>query len=197
MVEIMHEQFVPQLNEFIELLKKTQTMHVDYIVKLSDLQKELRYENEKLKKSWQLEDKPVLVNEGEFLEFIQKQVQYCQDLEKQLKLFRGFYKDHIEDTNLMLGRVSNHWGGYIESIGVQYLLNYLRKNHQAHTFIEKFKRYWHKSRNIEIDLLALSNSHVYHVEVKTHLKSEFLIPLQVNLSKFKENVLEYSHLEYV
>lgn len=194
LIKAMKEVFLPQLNEFTELLKETRKIHTDYIIQLSDWQKELLHQNQKLIISWQMADKPPLMNDSAFKAFIQEQLTYCKDFEKKVKAFRVVYSDHIEDTNFMIGKLSNHWGGYIESIGVLYLLNSLRKQFAVHTFIEKFKRYWHKSRNVEIDLLAFNDTHIYIVEAKSQLKEEHLDQFQKILSKFKENVPEYSHL---
>jgi hypothetical protein len=190
----MREIFIPQLNEFTELQKQTHKVHVEYIMSLSKWQNNLLEQNQKLKERWKTMTKPALVNDKEYKAFIDEQLAICNIFAQEIKKLRVVFGDHIEDTNFMLGKISNHWGGYVESIGVRYLVDYLRKQYGTHTFFEKFRRYWHKSRNVEIDLLATSETHVYIVEAKSQLKIEHLAKFQKMLDKFKENVPQYGHL---
>ncbi len=195
MDKVMEEEFVPRINTFIEMHKEARKMHADYIVTLSDWQKSLIHENKNLKAELQVLNKPEAVSDTLFKMLIENQVLKNEDFEGAMTEFRTAYNGYIHDANLALGRLSNHWGGYIESVGVEYLLNMLRKEFQVHTFVQKFKRYWHKSKNIEVDLLALSDDTCFFVEVKNHLKEDLVPKLTTNLEKFREKVPEYGHLK--
>ena len=129
--EGMRELFIPQLNEFTELQKQTHKIHVEYILSLSKWQKNLLEENEKLKERWKSAVKPGWVDDKPFRVYIEEQLSACKTFEQEVKKLRIVFGDHIEDTNFMLGKISNHWGGYVESIGVRYLLDYLRKHYNT------------------------------------------------------------------
>ena len=184
----MQEAFIPQLNEFTELLKSVHGIHAAYIKELAAWQKEIREEHA------MLADTGLLPNDAGSAA-LQLYKERHADFEKSMKAFRTIFQQQIDDTNIMLGRISGHWGGYIESIGVQYMLNMLRKEHGVHTYIEKFKRLWGKTKNVEIDLLATSDTHLYIGEVKNQLKPETFSQMLIIMEKIKEKLPEYSHLK--
>ena len=116
-------------------------------------------------------------------------------MENQAKTFGAIFQNAIDDTNFQLGMLGTHWGGYLEQIGVQFMLNTLRADYGVHTSFQKFKRFWHKTRNVEIDLLALNDTTAYVVEVKNQLKETSFIQMLATLDKIKEKVPEYAHLK--
>ena len=196
-MEQMNEVFVPKLNAFIELLKETQQIHVDHLMLLSRWQLALRDGGSELEKvlRFSLMNDALTEEASNAIAGLTANHQNVALFEKSLKAYREIYRQHIEDTNFQLGMFSTHWGGYIENLGVQYMLNSLRKEYGVHTSFQKFKRYWHKSRNVEIDLLAISDTHAYVVEVKNQLKPAAFIQMLTILDKIKQKVPEYAHLQ--
>lgn len=188
-MEAMKETFIPALNAFTELLKESYKIHADHIVQLGEMQKHLLAENTRMKQHAEL-----TLEQGRTDNLTKDLINYCTAFEKSAKAYRGIFQSHVDDTNFMLGSISSHWGGYIEKLGVQILLNLLRKDYGVHTFIEHFKRYWHKSKNVEIDLLALSDTHVYIVDVKNQLNENSFKQMLISMEKMKEQVPEYNHL---
>jgi hypothetical protein len=195
-MENPNELFTNRLGAFIELLKDTQKRHAEYTLRLGEWQKNMLDENSRMQR---LAAVKLELNEvsdyDQQQEFFQQQIEDAKEFEKAAKAFRTIFQRHIDDTNFQLGMYSSHWGGYIEGLGVQYMLNTLRKEHGVHTSFQKFKRYWHKSKNVEIDLLAVSDTHAYIVEVKNQLKEETFVQMLKILDKIKEKVPEYAHLK--
>jgi len=183
----MQEKFIPRLNRFSELLKETYSFHIENILRLDAVQKDLLAAKNRLQDQEQLT--AVLPDTS-----VAKYLAECSDFEKSIKAWQTLFHKHITDTNLQLGLLSSHWGGYIEHIGVQFMLGTLKREYKVHTTFQKFKRWWHKSRNVEIDLLAISDTHAYVVEVKNQLKEETFKQMLVILEKIKEKVPEYEHL---
>lgn len=190
----MKENFVPRLNEFTELLKSVYAMHAENIVKLGKVQKDLRAQNDKLREEIKKTRELKQYNEKQ----MNRQLSQLYNLSsvwqgamgEQRKAFQYF----IHRTNEQLGSFSSHWGSYLETLGVQYMLNTLKKDFGMHTSIQKFKRCWHESRNVEIDLLGISDTHAYVVEVKNKLKEETFKQMLITLDKIKEKIPEYAHL---
>lgn len=191
----MTEQFVPQLNEFTELLKEMRNAHAAHIVTLSAMQKDLQQNQKIMIAGLRLESEGNPIAEATIpRKTIEQFMEDCHTFEEKMKVFRTIFQKQIDDTNIALGGISGLWGGYIENIGVQYMLNSLRKDFGVHTWFQKFKRYWHKSRNVEIDLLALSDTHAYIIEVKNQLKPEGFSQILTILDKMEEHLPEYNHL---
>ncbi|TKC57612.1 hypothetical protein FBD94_20245 [Pedobacter hiemivivus] len=188
--------FPAKLNAFTELLKSTQKSHVTHLLQMVDWQKSLKNTHQTLLKLLNQPDIPTaLADNKELQNLIPDYKQEVLDFEESAKAFRVLFNQHINDTNYQLGMFSSHWGSYIESLGVQYMLNYLRKHHGVHTSFQKYKRFWHKTRNVEIDLLALSDTHAYVIEVKTQLKPETFTQLQKIIDKLGAQVPEYAQLQ--
>lgn len=191
----MTEQFLPELSLLSEKIKEANRAHAEHIVTLGAMQKELLQDQKIMLAQLRLEAEANPVGaEPAFRKKTEEFMEACEDFENAMKAFRKSFQQQIDDTNFALGSISNLWGGYIENIGVQYMLNSLRKDHGVHTWFQKFKRYWHKSRNVEIDLLALSDTHAYIIEVKNQLKSETFTQVLTVLDKINEKVPEYKDL---
>jgi hypothetical protein len=192
-MENTNDIFLSRLGAFIELLKDTQKIHMEHILRLGEWQKELLDENTRMQKMAAV--KMELSQAPAEQEFFRQQIEGAKQFDKAARAFRTVFQEHIDDTNFQLGMYSTHWGGYIEGLGVQYMLTTLRRDHGVHTSFQKFKRFWHKSKNVEIDLLAISDTHAYIVEVKNQLKDETFIQMLKILDKIKEKVPEYAHLK--
>ena len=195
-MENPNEIFITRLSAFMEMLKDTHKVHVEHIVRLGEWQKKLMDENTQIQKQAAIElELSKMPGYPQPVEFFQQQIEDAREFEKAAKAFRTIFQQHIDDTNFQLGMYSTHWGGYIEALGVQYMLTTLRRDHGVHTSFQKFKRFWHKSKNVEIDLLAISDTHAYIVEVKNQLKEDTFIQMLKILDKIKEKVPEYAHLQ--
>jgi hypothetical protein len=195
-MQLTPNEFTKKLNAFSEMLKETHHLHAENIVRLGKMQKELAAANKILMDNLTLptmEESEDLIQKQKLL--IQEQVRLCKSFEITCKTQRPIFQQFIDDTNLQLGMFSSHWGGYIEWLGVQYMLATLKRDYAVHTTIQKFKRWWHKSRNVEIDLLAISNTHLYVVEVKSQLKEETFLQMLTILEKIKDHLPEYGHLK--
>ncbi len=189
------EQFIPQLNEFSERLKEMRSAHAEHIVTLGGMQKELQQNQKIMIAGLRLEAEGNPIAEATIpRQTIEQFMADCATFEGEVKKLRTIFQQHIDDANIALGGISGLWGGYIENIGVQYMLNSLRKDYGVHTWYQKFKRYWHKSRNVEIDLLALSDTHAYIIEVKNQLKPEGFAQMLTIIDKMEEHLPEYNHL---
>jgi len=195
-MEEMYKTFIPNLNEFSKMFKEIQSLHVKHIVDLSEQQKFIREDLKDLRKDLEIESKKQQLNDvnieqtPKYIEIENK----IQTSEKHIAAFRQIYQQYIKDTNTLLGRVSNHWGGYIEQVGVEFILNILRNDYGVHTWYQKYKKYWHKSKNVELDLVAFNDTHVYIIEVKNILKPEAIKQVLTSLDKIKEHVPELNHL---
>jgi hypothetical protein len=187
----MTEKFVPTLNQFTVLLKQNYALHLEHIRHLelnaNALISQLKTTIEVVKENDTTEINQLL-NVPDY-------VGHLKILQRQINDTKQDYWTYIKATNTMLGSFSNHWGGYIENIGVQYLLNLLRMEYGVHTTIQKYKRWWHKSKNVEIDVVGLSDTHLFIGEVKNQLKEESLKQLFTILEKIKEKVPEYANLQ--
>lgn len=194
-MNLMKESFIPRLNEFTELLKAAHALHADNIKRLGAWQKELYDENEKLRQQLKSQYAEHQYRNPAGTNAIAKQLSYTNSFKEASKEGREYFQQLLQDTNEQLGSFSSHWGSYIEALGVQFMLGELKRDHQVHTTIQKFKRWWHKSRNVEIDLLALSDTHAYIVEVKNQLKEDTFKQMLTVLEKIREKVPEYAHLQ--
>ncbi|OFX42836.1 MAG: hypothetical protein A2046_03670 [Bacteroidetes bacterium GWA2_30_7] len=195
-MEEMNKTFLPRLNDFSELFKEVQKQHVQHIMNLSEQQKLLKENISDIKTELKALTILQKLNDKE-AEHFQKYTEIenkIQTFEKHIAAFRVVYQQYINDTNFMLGKISCHWGGYIEQIGVEFILNLLRKEYGVHTWYQKYKRYWHKSKNVELDLVALSDTHAYIIEVKNQLKPEVIQQILISQDKINEHIPELSHL---
>lgn len=190
----MRENFIPRLNEFTELLKLAYARHAETIVELGDMQKELLDKNGKLREDLKALYDVKKYSDPQVANRLANLLTYTSCWRASVTEERQAFQLFIRRTNEQLGSFSSHWGSYLESLGVQYMLNSLKKDHGVHTSIQKFKRWWHKSRNVEIDLLALSDTHAYVVEVKNNLKEETFKQMLTVLDKIREKIPEYAHL---
>jgi Archaea bacterial proteins of unknown function len=195
-MENMTTDFIPRLNDFSELMKLNNRLHAEHIVKLGNALKNLRSEYLLLKQQVgeDLKSKEVVNNRALHAEMTQF-LAYCTEFEKQSKIFRELFQQSINATNLQLGMISSHWGGYLEQIGVQYMLNVLKKEYGVHTSFQKYKKYWLKNHNVEIDLLALSDKCAYVVEVKNQLKEQTFIQMLTIIDKIRDKFPEYKRLK--
>ncbi len=192
-MEEMQSHFIPRLNEFSELMRTVNRLHGKHIVETGEQIKQLKHQFEMNAKEIYL-NHPVGDNK-ELKEEYQLFLQKTKELQDHFKAFRVIFQNHVNDTNFQLGMFSTFWGSYIEQKGVEYMLQSLRRDYQVHTWYQKFKKYWHKSRNFEIDLLALSDTHAYLIEVKNQLKKEVIHQVLTNLEKLREQAPEYNHLQ--
>lgn len=191
----MNEEFIPKMNEFIELLKETSRLHAENITRLSAFQNELSTENERLTKAIKKQQLEMDDKGYKLSHLLEHQLKACAEFKEAVNESRAAFQHLINDTNQQLGKFSSYWGGYIETIGVFYMLNTLKKEYGVHTTFQKFKRWWNKSRNVEIDLLAISDTHAYIIEVKNQLKEETFKQMLTVLEKIKEKIPEYNHLK--
>ena len=194
----MEKTFLPRLNDFSEKLKEVHKIQANHIISLSDqlkiikelvadLRQEMKLNNARLK----LLDQAPPAIEKYYNEINGK----IHEFELNAKEFRSIFQSYISDTNIMLGKISGHWGGYIEQVGVEYVLNLLRKDFGVHTWYQKYKRWWHKSQNVELDLVACSDTHAYIIEVKNQLKTDIIAQILTALDKIQEHIPELDHLQ--
>jgi hypothetical protein len=198
MQEEMNERFVPRINRFIELLKEARQMHAAHIMRLKNWQIELKRENNLLinQLKTEIEEETYIADKELIYTKMLNNLTYCKDFEKYVNSFRGTFQEYIDDLNVGLGTLSNHWGGYIETLGVQYMLHTLRNAFGVHTSFQKFERSWHKDKKkVEIDLLALSDTHAYVVEVKSQLREDTFTQMLYILDKIYNKIPEYNHLK--
>jgi hypothetical protein len=197
MHEEINERFVPFVNRFIELFKEARQMHATHIIQIKYWQKELKRDNDLLidQLITGIEEEAYIADREALLKKMLDNLTYCEDFKKYADSFRGIFKKYIDDLNIGLGTLSNHWGGYIETLGVQYMLNTLRKDFGIHTSFQKFERFWDKNKKVEIDLLALSDTHAYVVEVKSHLREDTFTQMLYILDKIYNKIPEYKHLK--
>lgn len=191
----MKTQFIPRFHAITELFKEVQKEHAAYIVNLSSRQKELAHAQRMLIAQLKLEAaaNPV-ADTPEFKNQMETFLKGCQDFETSAKNFRLLFGQQIDDTNFALGSMSTLWGGYIENLGVNYISAFLRKEKQAHTFIHKYTRHYGKNKGFEMDLLALSDTHAFVLEVKNQLKPEGVMQVRSTIQKMDEHLPEYKHL---
>jgi hypothetical protein len=192
----MTQSFLPKLNAFTEQLKEAHLQHAAHVEELTALLKDLKLENDLMRKHIEVQSvlNPASITE-QFKAQMQQHLENLGRLENHAKTFGTIFQNVIDDTNLQLGMLATHWGGYLEQIGVHFMLNTLKADYGVHTSFQKFKRFWQKTRNVEIDLLALSDTTAYVVEVKNQLKEASLKQMLTTLEKIKEKVPEYSHLK--
>jgi hypothetical protein len=191
-----YPKFDAYLNRFNTQLKEMTADHVKYIRKISEWQQELRKSTKDLLHEVQVgvkklelydqEDKiPTLLNYGAI----------GIQLEKSQKIYQNIFQQHIDETNKIFGSYSSHWGNYIESVGVEAALTFLKKEKEIHTSLQKFTRHLNKTR-VTIDLIALSETHCYIVDVKNQLKIEHFQAIDKNLYKLRQIAPEYHHLMF-
>ncbi len=191
----MTEDFVPRLNQFTELLKAAYQLHAKQIKQLGTWQTQLLGENEKLREQLKKQYDDQHYKNAAAANTVAKHLSATDTFKEKAAEVRTVFQQLVQQANEQLGSFSSHWGSYIENLGVQYMLALLKKEYQVHTTIQKFKRWWHKSRNVEIDLLAVSDTHAYVVEVKNQLKEETFKQMLTMLEKIREKVPEYAHLQ--
>ena len=186
----MKEHFVPRINEFIDLVRQTNKEQAKHIVELGNWLTHLTNEFKVL--TYEMQSNELFeIAKGDLYDpkttlYLQK----SKEFEHHIRAFRAVFQQHIKDTNYQMGMFSSHWGGYIEQIGTLYLLNLLRKEYQVHTWYQKFKKYWHKSRNVEVDLLAISDQYNFVVEVKNQLKETVLEQVNAIIEKLNAHCPE-------
>lgn len=196
MQEEMNELFIPRMNRFIELFSNASKMHAEHVRRLQYWQRELNKENKQMIGELQHGmSEAHMADEKSIYEKMQDYLAYCNDFEEYAKSLRGIFQEYINDCNHGLGTLGNHWGRYVELLGVQYMLHKLRKYCGIHTSYQKFERVWEDKEQVEIDLLAVSDTHVYVVEVKSHLKEDTFIQMLYILDKIRNKIPEYSHLK--
>jgi hypothetical protein len=186
-MENKEKLIISKFNEFTQLFKEVTKFHSEHIVKLSQQQLLILNFHKYLKSKVPI-DLPDIKDREEFFK-------EAKEFEKQLKAVRILFNNLIDDANKTLGAFSSHWGSYIEQVAVDHFLQKMRKELGVYTWAQKYKRYWHKSRNIELDLLALSEDTAYIVEVKNQLKIENFDQLRNIKSKIIENMPEIGHLK--
>lgn len=185
----MEEDFLPLLNAFSERLKETNRIHAAHIVEQGTILTTFKEELNELNNAVSMEHKKALVDdEPALVARMEAYLSLCAELERSFKAYRYLFNQQINDNNLQLGMFSTMWGGYIEQLAVQYVTNLLRSEHQVHTLMPRFKRFWHKTRNVEVDLLAMSDTHAYILEVKNQLKEEAFKQMLTILDKLKEHM---------
>jgi hypothetical protein len=180
------ENFIPALQNFTQLVKQARQEHAhfltDFIKKLHNLKELIKEEEEQTLQNIDTGDTALQTKcRLAFVEFL-----------KTRHDFRGQFKNFIDDTNFMLGKFTNHWGGYIEQMGVVYMLNLLRKEYSTNQSYEKYRKHWGVNGNIELDLVALNKTTMYIVEIKNQLKAEVIIQIINNINKIKENCPEFA-----
>lgn len=196
-MEEIDNTFVPRLNDFTEKLKEIQKIHDQHILNLKEQQQFLVEDIKDLRKDLKIESKRQELNNFKLEKYppYTKLENKIHAFEKQVSIYRTIYKDYINDTNLLLGRISNHWSGYIEQVGVDYIMTVLRKECGAHTFYQKFKRYWHKTRNMDLDLVAISDTHAYIIEVKNQLRPDVVEQILATHNNIEKHVPEFEKLK--
>ncbi|MBL7729928.1 MAG: hypothetical protein JNM88_02030 [Chitinophagaceae bacterium] len=194
-MKTMKEDFVPRLNEFTEMLKETYSLHAENIRRLGDWQKELADQAEMVKNELREMYQVHQPRHSSAVTTLAQQLAYTNAFKEAAREERSAFQQLVQQTNEHLGRLSSFWGSHIEALGVQHMLNTLKKHYGVHTSIQKFKRWWHKSRNVEVDLLAVSDTTAYIVEVKNQLKEDTFKQMLAVLDKIKEKVPEYAHLK--
>lgn len=194
-MKAMKEDFVPRLNEFTELMKEAYALHADNIKRLGNWQKEIYDENQKLREELKQLHQVHQYKNSAGANSIAKQLSLTAAFKEAARESRTAFQEMVEISNKHLGGLSSHWGSFLETFAVQYLLNTLKREYGVHTTFQKFKRWWHKSRNVELDLLAISDTHAYVAEVKNQLKEDTFKQMLTSLEKIKEKIPEYAHLK--
>lgn len=197
MQEEINELFVPRANRFIKLLNEATQMQSQHIKQLKECQRELSRENKLLIAELKTGIKEARRGNDEFTMYrkMLENMTYCKDLEQYITSLQEAFQKYTKDLNIGLGTLSSHWGGYVEKLGVQFMLSMLKKDFGVHTSFQKFERLGDNKETVEIDLLAISDTHVYVVEVKSHLKEETFIQMLYILDKIRRKIPEYSHLK--
>lgn len=185
----MNESFIPRLNAFSEKLKEVSGYHEDQLIALTKGLQLIRSQHAQLTNNKRPIPQRAAVS-PQWQEFIKA----SQEFERSAQAYHHLLQQHIRDTNVELGLFGNHWGGYIETKGVEFLLNWLRSECGVQLSFQKYKRWWGESKNLEIDLLAISETHLYVAEVKNQLKSAHFGQMQKNLETLKEKAPQYAHL---
>jgi hypothetical protein len=191
-----YPKFEAYLNRFNTHLKEMTADHVKYIRKLSEWQSELRKSTKDLIHEVQVGIKRAEINdENEKIQTLLNYGAISIQLEKAQIKYQTIFHQHIDETNKIFGAYSSHWGNYIESVGVAAALTFLKKDKEIHTSLQKFTRHLNKTR-VTIDLLALSETHCYIVDVKNQLKVEHFQAIDKNLYKLRQIAPEYHHLMF-
>lgn len=189
-----YPKFDAYLNRFNTRLKEMTATHVSYIRKMNEWERALRASTQDILHQIQVGVKRLELNDDS--DKIQSLLTYGAlgiQLEKSEQAFHKIFQQHIDETNKVFGAFSSHWGSYIESVGVIHVLNYLQKHREVHTSCQQFNRKKDKQR-VSIDLLALSDTYCFVIDVKNQLKVEHLDSLDKNVSKLRAIAPEYHHL---
>ena len=191
-----YPKFEAYLNRFNTHLKEMTADHVKYIRKLSEWQSELRKSTKDLIHEVQVGIKKAEINdETERIETLLNYGAISIQLEKAQIKYHDIFQQHIDETNKIFGAYSSHWGSYIESVGVAAALVFLKKDREIHTSLQRFTRHMSKIR-VTIDLLALSETHCYIVDVKNQLKIEHFHAIDKDLYKLRQIAPEFHHLMF-
>ena len=191
-----YPKFDAYLNRFSTQLKEMTADHVKYIRKLSEWQFELRKSTKELLHEIQVGVKKLELNDQE--DKIPTLLSYGAitiQLEKSQKTYQTIFQQHIDETNKIFGSYSSHWGSYIERVGVEAALVFLKKDVEINTSLQKFTRNLNKVR-VTIDLIATSETHCFIVDVKNQLKVEHFHAIDKNLYKLRQIAPEFHHLVF-
>jgi hypothetical protein len=189
-----YPKFEAYLNRFNTRLKDMTATHVKYIRKMGEWERQLRASTKDILHEIQVGVKRLeLHDETDKIQLLLNYGALGIQLEKAEQTFHKIFEQHIDETNKIFGAFSSHWGSYIESVGVIHVLNYLQKHRGVHTSYQQFNRKMDKQR-VSIDLVALSATHCYVIDVKNQLKVEHLVSLEKNLWKLRAIAPEYHHL---
>jgi hypothetical protein len=190
-IKVRLKDYTEKLNEFSELLKEVSAYHEEHNRQMSQQHGILvNYHNHVVAQAEITAGEEIKENLA-----LQAFTETCFAFEKQMIATHAMFKIILKDTNAVLGSYSNQWGSHLEQVAVSFFLEHLRSEFGVHTWFQKFKRYWHKSKNVELDLLAHNDQVAYIVEVKNQLKIEHLLQIDQMKLKLDEHAPEFKHLK--
>jgi hypothetical protein len=189
----MQTPFIKKLNELIELHKIATKSHIEFVKELSTIFNDIRAEIKLSLQSFQTKEpkQKLDLNNDALPEHIKTYLEFKE-------INKNYQKDFgqlIDQTNTVLGAISNHWGSYLEDLAVKRCIVYLKQDWQVHTCYQKYNKTWGKNKQVELDMIALSDTHIYITEVKNQLNDNALYSILKNIDKINEHLEEFAHLK--
>lgn len=189
------ETFIPQLNGFSQILETIHQQHNEHVTVMQQWQAYLHSECQHLLVQVEAGVDALPAN-SKYYDSMLTNLSHAMEFQDAVVTLRNALQEYEADTNKTLGIFSSHWKNYLALNAVEYLITYLREEHNAFTSIQKFHRTSGMGISMELDMVAYNATELFVGTVVHHFELDHLNLLPQFEEQLRQTAPEFNHLYF-
>jgi len=133
---------------------------------------------------------------SKYYESMLTNLSHAMEFQDAVNTLRNVLQEYEADTNKTLGSFSTHWKDFASLKAVEYLITYLREEHNAFTSIQKFYRTSGLGISMELDMLAYNTTELFVGSVVQYFEMGHMNLLPKFEEQLRQSMPEFDHLYF-